>query len=238
MADDKKNFLKNNQLSGLSISLFICFLTSVILIYFRIKITGSYRYNFFVWNLFLAWIPYLLSLFAIYLSRKKDYKSKFLIFFITMLWMIFYPNSSYIISDFIYLAKYPIKIFNENSLATKSNIMWFDILLVFSSAFLGHILGLISLFIFHKFFEFIFNKMLGWMFVFVSVILSGVGIYLGRFLRLNSWDLVLTPYETTIEITNNIFNFRALFFSIAFSVFTFVTYIVLYNFYYIKVEKE
>jgi uncharacterized membrane protein len=238
MDQEKKFFFTNNHLSNLTLSLFLCSLSCIILIFFRINITGSYRYNFFIWNIFLAWVPYLFSLSVVYLYNKKEKKLRFLIILITVLWLIFYPNTSYIISDFIYLAKYPIKIFNDNSLATPANIMWFDILLVFSSAFLGHILGLISLFVFHKFFELIFNKIFGWLIIFISIILSGFGIYLGRFIRLNSWDLVLTPYETTIEITNNIFNMRAVLFSIAFSVFTFVTYLVLYNFYYIKVEKQ
>jgi uncharacterized membrane protein len=61
--------------------------------------------------------------------------------------------------------------------------------------------------------------------------LSGFGIYLGRFNRLNIWDIVTTPYETTLEITSSIFSLRALLFSIGFSLFTFVTYIALYNFY-------
>jgi uncharacterized membrane protein len=237
--------LKNNVITDkkkiffLALSLFLCSLTCVLLLIFRISITGSYRYKFFVWNLFLAWIPFFISLLLLfYFNKFKNWK-KYAVFFITALfWLIFYPNSSYIISDFIYLAKYPIKIFNNNFLSKPSNIMWFDILLVFSFAFLGHFIGLISLFVFHKIFKVLFSNFQSWLFVFIAVILSGFGIYLGRFNRLNSWDLVTMPYETTLEITNSIFSVRALLFSIGFSLFTFVTYIVLYNFYNIGIKND
>jgi uncharacterized membrane protein len=236
---NKNILIDKKKIYFLALSLFLCSLTCVLLLIFRISITGSYRYKFFIWNLFLAWIPFFISIVLLFLFNKSGGRKKYLLLFITaVFWLIFYPNSSYIISDFIYLAKYPIKIFTYNFLSKPSNIMWFDILLVFSFAFLGHFIGLISLFIFHRIFKVLFSNFKSWLFVFVSVILSGFGIYLGRFNRLNSWDLVTMPYETTLEITNSVFSARAVLFSVGFSLFTFVTYIVLYNFYNMEVKSD
>jgi uncharacterized membrane protein len=97
------------------------------------------------------------------------------------LWLLFFPNAPYIITDLLHLKGY------------SQNILWFDSLLIFTFAITGLLIGLNSLNIVHQSLELMLGKIPAWSAVIGSVILLGFGIYLGRYCRLNSWDLFNEP---------------------------------------------
>lgn len=140
-------------------------------------------------NLLLATIPYFCAVFIYkcYLDRPRN------IFFIIslLLWLLFYPNALYLITDFIYL---------KQQLGVP---LWFDILLFFSYAWTGLILGLASLRLIQVVVDKNFGKLTGWLFAIIAIILGSLGIYIGRYLRWNSWDVIKKP-QLLIELLDTL----------------------------------
>ncbi|RFS16210.1 DUF1361 domain-containing protein [Emticicia sp. C21] len=158
----------------------LIFLTALCSIFIigRILLKGNIKYSFLSWNLFLAWIPLILAQIS-YHAVKQNYR--LLAYLMLFLWLLFFPNAPYIITDLLHLKGY------------SQNILWFDSLLVFTFAVTGLLIGLSSLSIVHQSLELMLGKVQAWSAVISSVILLGFGIYLGRYCRLNSWDLFNEP---------------------------------------------
>lgn len=168
-------FFRQVCLTGLSS------LLSVGLVFLRVHISGSVSYFFLIWNLFLAVIPVLLSLllFRLYASPNRCLGPLF--FLGSFLWLLFFPNAPYIFTDFLHLKPRP------------HIPLWFDTVLLFSFAWNGITSGFLSLRVMHLLIERRANGMAGWLFVLVVCPLAAFGIFLGRFLRWNSWDVLHNP---------------------------------------------
>ena len=138
-----------------------------------------------LWNLFLAWMPLFFALIArrIALMSETITKSKQILIYLTLaFWLLFFPNAPYIITDLIHLGEY------------NSQILWFDTVGFFIAALAGMATGLYSLYVAHQVLNCLTTSILAWVIVSVSVTLSGFGLYLGRFVRFNSWDLFTNPF--------------------------------------------
>ncbi len=153
----------------------------------RLLIRRDWYYAFLVWNLFLAWIPYLCSLWAVYWHQRHP-RHWWMLVMPGALWLIFLPNAPYIVTDLLHLReRLPVP-------------FWYDIGLFASFAWSGLFLGVVSLSAMQSVVKNLFGRMAGWLLVFAAVILSGLGIYMGRFLDWNSWDLVLHPRTVLSDI--------------------------------------
>jgi uncharacterized membrane protein len=104
-----------------------------------------------------------------------------------LLWLFFFPNSLYIFTDFIHLGKLP-------------EYIHFDIVLIATSALAGLIAGFASLELFHEYWNKKYHHTKGWILVTGIMILSIFGVYLGRFLRFNSWDILHEPMNLFREL--------------------------------------
>ena len=163
---------------------------SLSLILARVVYSGSLHYVFISWNLFLAWVPYRLS---ILLNEKKDSAGVFqtaLLF----CWLIFFPNAPYVITDFLHLGESP------------KVPLWFDVLLLFTASWNGLVLGLISLFYVERFMEYKFNRRIATYGIVAFVFLSGFGVYAGRYLRWNSWYVFTRPGSIIEGTADRLFN--------------------------------
>ncbi|MBN8655503.1 MAG: DUF1361 domain-containing protein, partial [Anaerolineae bacterium] len=163
-------------------------LISVTLFRIRTLLSGTDDYAFLIWNLFLAWLPLVMS----YLASSFASKRRFVAITVpvaAMLWLLFFPNAPYIITDLFHL-RHP----------RETIPIWFDTLLINWFAWTGVLLGVFSLFIMHDIVRKACGRITGWLFVLVVGTLSGVGIYIGRFLRWNSWDVILHPYDRLREM--------------------------------------
>ena len=162
-------------------------LVSIALFRFRIRISGNTDYDFLVWNLFLAWLPLGMSYLASSFSKKRRYIALTLPI-AAILWLLFFPNAPYIVTDLFHL-RHP-----------RENVpIWYDTLLINWFAWTGVLLGVFSLFMMHDIVRRSFGRIIGWLFVLSVGTLCGVGIYIGRFLRWNSWDVLLNPYQRLSE---------------------------------------
>jgi len=160
--------------------LLLCTMLSFALLATRFYLTHSTHYRFLMWNLFLAWIPYWCSLAAVY-TAQRDRGSRMRLAMLGFAWLIMFPNAPYIFTDMIHVISEP------------TLRWWFDTALVLSYALTGCFLGIVSLRIMHDLVRPRVGEIGGWLFVMISAGLSGFGVYLGRFHRFNSWDLVLRP---------------------------------------------
>jgi uncharacterized membrane protein len=178
--------LQEKNRGQIILTLFISSWFSTFILGFRIYYSGYITYLFLIWNLFLAWIPYLITLFLVIYGQKIS--SKLVIGFLIITWLLFFPNSPYIITDLFHFNKRP------------HIPLWFDLVLIYSFAWNGIILGFLSLIDMHNFIRKNANEWIGWLFVFSSLFLGSFGIYLGRYERFNSWDVVTNPFGLLSDI--------------------------------------
>lgn len=159
-----------------------------LLIAVRIYYTGSTIYLFLVWNIFLAWIPCMISSLFSKMNNKTGWKQA-LVF---CCWLAFFPNALYIVTDLIHI--------DLESPVPK----WFDALLLFSSAVLGLILAFISLYRVEIFLSKTINRKLQAPLILLILFLGSFGVYLGRFLRWSSWDIVSNPSQLLVSIAQRV----------------------------------
>jgi uncharacterized membrane protein len=201
---------KHKTAFWLAISIFVC----LALIRLRIVISGHYYFRFLVWNLFLAFVPYVVSTATRVITNKTN--SLIVLLAGAALWLLFFPNAPYIVTDLFHLRP------------RADAPYWFDLLLIYTFAWTGLMLGFASLLDFHEVISNRFNAFTGNVFVVGSLLLSGFGIYLGRFERWNSWDVVYHPKKLAYNILKPILNpqdnLRVWFVTAAFSAFLIVGY--------------
>jgi uncharacterized membrane protein len=137
---------------------------------------GEVRYGYLVWNLTLAWIPLVLAgvLVAAYARRRPVFE----LLVIGAAWLVFLPNAPYVLTDFIHLG---------------AEHRQFDAILLASFAFTSLALGFASLLLVQLVVTRAAGAAIGWFVALSSLFAASVGIYLGRVLRLNSWDVVQRP---------------------------------------------
>lgn len=175
-------FLPLALLSGVGVALVV------------IRLIASHRFAYFnlVWNLFLAWLPLGFAFFA---DRFRASRLCFLA--CACLWLLFLPNSPYLVTDLVHLKPRP------------PVPLWFDILLMQSFVLTGLLLGFFSLYLMHRLVSRSWGWRSGWVFTLVVIGLTGFGIYLGRFERWNSWDLFTSPMALSSDIFSTLMHPRA-----------------------------
>lgn len=193
---------------------------SVFLVIARMAYSDSQQYRGLIWNLFLAWIPFVLAYVAYALSWKRIWLI-FVIPIFSFLWLIFFPNAPYILTDLQYL-----------STVVSVTPLWFDIILLVWFTWTSMLLGLISLYMMHEIVQRHFGRWPGWIFVLFVSGLSSAGIYIGRFMRWNSWDILGNPSELAMDILGLVIDpsLRLLAFTTLFAVFFLFVYLTMYTF--------
>jgi uncharacterized membrane protein len=176
---------------------------------------------FLIWNLFLAWMPLLFALLAcreFCENSRPTWKFRGL----TAAWLLFFPNAPYIFTDLTHLT------------TRFSGHFWVDMVLILSCAFTGLVVGFLSLFLMQSVVARVMGRAASWLFVAAVAGLSGFGIYVGRFLRFNSWDIVYQP----LALCRGVFKWAAdplshsssYAFPVLFATFLFIAYLMLYAF--------
>ncbi len=151
----------------------------VLLVLLRNLHTGNPNFRYLIWNLFLAWIPFALAIFVYDRWRRRG--PGVVLFVLGALWLLFFPNAPYIATDFVHL--------RHDALAP----FWYDAVTIAAFAWMGILLGFASLYLMQTVVRQWIGTAAGWTFAVVAIALGSLGIYLGRFLRLNSWDALEHP---------------------------------------------
>ena len=193
----------------------------------RMAYSNSGEHVGLIWNLFLAWIPFILAYIAHAISWRRIWVY-LVIPLIAFIWLIFFPNAPYMLTDLQDLAK-----------RAADAPLWYDVIIVVWCSWTGMLLGVISLYLMQDIVTRTFGRFMGWMFVFAISGLSSFGIYIGRFVRLNSWDILQNPAETAMDILGLIIDpsRRLAAFTLLYTFFFLFVYLLLYSFSHLLREQ-
>lgn len=164
----------------------LCCAFSLALTGFRIFHTGHWLFVWLGWNLFLAFVPYLLTRTALRRPQWIEHNGRFVLLFVV--WLLFLPNSFYIITDLFHLEK------------REGVPLWFDLALIFSYAWNGILLGVASVRQMETMVACKWPQLKEWQFVYPMMLLNALGIYIGRCLRYNSWDVISNPVDLAEDV--------------------------------------
>lgn len=159
----------------------------------RIAVTHSWRYSFLVWNLVLAWLPLLMAWLLVRRLDKESWRSGLNILLV-VLWLGFLPNSFYIISDFVHLT------------STGEIGLLYDIVLFTSFVFNGLVSGFASIFLLHRQFLKQLDERRSTILIGLVITSCAFAIYLGRYLRWNTWDVLVNPAGLLFDVSDRIIN--------------------------------
>lgn len=174
--------------------IFLCALTLLCfgLSMTRYYVTESRIFLFLNWNLFLAFIPWVLTQITILIPWFE--RSWIAVFLLGIVWLLFFPNAPYILTDLIHL-KHRTKV-----------PMWFDLMLILSFAWTGLMYGLMSLWEIERILGNFMKRKLVVLCSICLLFLSSFGVYLGRFLRWNSWDVISKPEDIMQDTLDRFMN--------------------------------
>ena len=147
-------------------------------------------HRFLLWNLTLAWIPFVaaLALEELDARRTASRMSKpLLLLGLTATWLFFLPNAPYLVSDLTHFD-------------SDSPTPWLDLARLVSFAWAGCLLAVLSLRAVHRVAERRVGPIGAWLAIVLAAIGSGFGVVLGRFSRLNSWQVVTAPRSVLDEV--------------------------------------
>jgi uncharacterized membrane protein len=153
---------------------------------FRCIITKSIGFIFLNWNLFLAFVPWILT--SILITKNIFQKSKIAVIIIMPLWLLFFPNAPYVITDLLHLHK------------IRGIPVWYDLLMILTYSWTSMLAGFQSLWDIEKILAQKINYVAVKICATVLLFIASFGIYIGRYLRWNSWDIIIKPGSILSDI--------------------------------------
>lgn len=178
---------------GLILALLGSSLVSVLLYVGRTVHYQDNWYWFLNWNLFLAWIPLLIAWKLVKWLDNNLWVS-WQGMGLSLLWLLFLPNSFYISSDIIHL------------LIPKSGNALYDTVMLLSFSINGFILGFLSLVLIHRQLVKRIKRVNAHILISAILLLCSFAIYLGRYLRWNTWDVLINPAGLLFDVSDRIIN--------------------------------
>ncbi len=224
----KKIIFTNRHSIAVFVLLNTACLACTLLVLARIAYSDTTRHTGLIWNLFLAWIPFILAYFTHAISWKRTWL--YISIPVTaFLWLIFFPNAPYMLTDLQDLAR-----------GTAGAPLWYDVIIVGWCSWTGTMLGVVSLYLMQDVVVRVFGRGMGWIFVFAISAASSFGMYIGRFVRLNSWDILQNPAETTMDILGLVIDpsMRLLAFTVLYTFFFLLIFLLLYSFSHMLTEQS
>ena len=207
-----------------TVILFLLSFMGIFMVFLRYAYTERAEFLYLIWNLFLSWIPLVVSTIMAYIYSTGIKGKLIFILPLGVIWLLFYPNAPYMITDFIH--------FRDNY----TLLIWYDLVIYTTFIFTSYLLGFVSIFHIKRIVAKMTNSFISWIFMIFVLFLSSYAIYIGRFIRLNSWDAIFNPAYIVNVFLNNINKFSIVFSLIYGSLLT-LTYTFLYSRTYLKLEK-
>jgi len=220
------------QYRQLAVLVSLAFATAVCLGLLALRITYSHRlvYTYLAWNLFLAWLPMVCALAAYNAGKRRGRLSWLVVAGCALAWLLFFPNAPYLLTDILHLQP------------RADAPLWFDLVLLLAFAWTGFFLGLVSLVLMQALVRRAAGAAASWTFALAVLGLSGFGIYLGRFLRWNSWDVFFSPGSLLTDMVqpllHPIVHARTIAFSGLFSLFLVSAYLMIVALTHLQVETQ
>lgn len=193
----------------------------------------DFLYSMLSWNVLLAVLPlFFVGKAIVTIGQRKIGGSIFWMF----LWLFFFPNSVYMVTDFIHISNekfmwmIEVERYSQDSGVVYSNdiMVWAKLFVIGMGFFFSILVGLESFYIFEQIIRKNYSKIICYVSIFGVALLTGIGVYIGRFLRFNSWDILFKPLQL-LEQVAAIDEF-AIHFIIAFTIFVLGSYILFRTF--------
>lgn len=180
-----------SQLQNIAPPLMLLSIASLCLIGVRLVLAGNTRYWFLPWNLLLAWVPLLLALVLRRVADRYQWTSwQFIAVFAG--WLLFLPNTFYIVTDFMHLHD------------TGEVSILYDAVTMMLFSLSGVLLGFVSLLTVENELRRGLGRKATTAVVAAIILLCSFAIYLGRYLRWNTWDVVASPGGLFLDVTDRI----------------------------------
>ncbi len=201
----------------------------------------SFLYVMMVWNMLLASLPLFFIEFSMLQYRKNKYIGAIVL---GILWLIFFPNSAYMITDLIHIHSEKLLwieastrySFNTGTIYSTEIVKWVKLLVIGIGVIYGILMGMESLNIFYRFLNQKIPKPISFLIIAGVSLISGFAVYIGRFLRFNSWDLLM-PIALLRDVFTNINRF-AIEFTVAFAGFIVIMFLIYNLFSKVMVETS
>lgn len=183
-------------------------LVSVVLYVVGAVVNRSLQFDYLLWNLFLAWLPLVLAIWLLKSLRTNLWSNNGPLL-LTLLWLLLLPNSFYMISDFVHIQD-----------VARHNLLY-DIVMFTAFIFTATMLGFSSLYMVHTALRKRLAPRTSWLLIGIIILLCSFGIYLGRNLRWNSWDVLVNPAGILFDVSDHLIHplSSAALFTITFSFF-------------------
>ena len=176
---------------GLMLALAVASVFCVSLVEFRTRYRHDSFYRFLDWNLFLAWVPVAFAASAYWCARRG---LGLIATALGVLWLLFFPNAPYMLTDFIHLHESP------------TTPLWYDGLMLSAFAWTALLLGFFSLYLMQTLSRQSAGSLVSWVGVVAVLALGSLGVYVGRFIGFNSWDALLHPFRVAHVIDTELEN--------------------------------
>ncbi len=148
-------------------------------------------FGYLIWNLFLAWLPLVFAVRLVMVLRDKAWTSWEGLAY-SLLWVVFLPNSFYMISDFIHLQ------------AVQRVDILYDTLMFTSFIYTGVTLGFSSLYLIHVQLQRRLSDAATLAWIALTLLVCSSAIYVGRDLRWNSWDILTNPGGLLFDVSDRL----------------------------------
>lgn len=159
---------------------------------FRVRVSGTGYYTFLMWNLFLAWIPMWAATARHLLGWSADraWRRRAAGWLLGVVWLLFLPNASYVVTDMIHFTY----------VRGKGLWPWSDLFMLMVFVWTALLLGYSSIYIFQSGIRSRYGSLAGWVFACGVLLLQSVGVYVGRELRWNSWWVLTDPHRLMSDL--------------------------------------
>lgn len=176
--------------------------------YLRVQ-SDKNMFNFLSWDVFLAWVPFILSTIIRYISSKKITKPSLVgIGLLSVVWLFFLPNSAYLFTEILHSFRY-LDAQGEARFWFRMDF-WYSLTVTFGVAIIGLFLSICSIHQVHRMLNRMMSRLSSMLVVGVIILLSSLGVYIGRFNRWNSWDLLSQPKQILRDLMMDISSGRGL----------------------------
>jgi uncharacterized membrane protein len=197
-------------------NILILFAFSSALIILRMVLFGSFSLKYIFWNIFLAFIPFAIS-YILFSFSKENNINKIYFYIGIIFWFLFIPNAPYIVTDLIHIGE------------IRAVPVLYDSVLLFTSALIGLLLGAHSIYHIEQILKIKYSQKIVSFIIFTAIFFISFGIFIGRFLRFNSWDIFENPVLFIRAIgdvfTNKDYSIEAFFYTILFFLFISMFYL-------------
>ncbi len=221
---------RSRRQAAIIVALLFATMVCVALYAMRVVYAGNWAHVGLLWNLFLAWIPMLSALAAYNLARSGMRRVWLFVVPCLAVWLLFLPNAPYLLTDILHLRLRDIV------------PLWYDLILLVAFAWTGAFLGMVSLYLMQSLVQRRAGALAGWLFTVTAIGLCGFGVYLGRFVRWNSWDVLTSPrailFDVWVKLRHPYWEPRVFVFSGAFALCLLAMYVTMTAAMYLRPEGQ